>query len=361
MRSIYSTPLSSPNTMSLNGVVNGHHSISRPLKAGVYAPIPTFFLKDSEDLDIPSFEAHIARMAAAGVPPLIAGTMGEAHHLSHSERTLLIRTTRRVLDDAGKTHVPIIAGTGVGSTRETIEVTKEAAEAGADYAIVIASGYFAGVLANNKQALKDFWAEVAEKSPIPVMIYNYPGSSGGIDLDSDIITELAISSPNLCGVKLTCGNVGKLTRLAEAIAGDAFQANYPRKNSDAPFLILGGFADFLLPSAFVDAHGAITGLANLVPNTLIKLYQLAEQSKTDLTVLPEAQKLQGIVARADYTIAKAGIAGTKYLLEKLYGYGGVPRKPLPPIDAAAGAAVWEHPHTQAVVAIERELSGKTKA
>lgn len=102
--------------------------------------------------------------------------MGEAHHLSHAERTLLIRTARQVLDDAGLHSMPIIAGTGVGSTRETLEVTKEAAQAGADYAIVIASGYFAGVLANNRQALKDFWSEVAEKSPIPVMIYNcqYP-------------------------------------------------------------------------------------------------------------------------------------------------------------------------------------------
>ena len=85
---------------------------------------------------------------------------------------MLIRAARRVLDEAGLTEVPIVAGTGTGSTRETIELTKEAALAGADYAIVIASGYFAGVLANNKQALKDFWEEVAEKSPIPVIIYN---------------------------------------------------------------------------------------------------------------------------------------------------------------------------------------------
>lgn len=122
--------------------------------------------------DIPSFEAHVARIAAAGVGPLIAGTMGEAIHLSRSERSLLIRTTRRILDEAGLKEVPVVAGTGAGSTRETIELTKEAALAGADYAIVIVSGYFAGVLANNRQALRDFWEEVADKSPIPVIIYN---------------------------------------------------------------------------------------------------------------------------------------------------------------------------------------------
>jgi len=111
-------------------------------------------------------------VVAAGVRPLISGTLGEAHHLSHLERTTLIRSARKVLDAAGHLQVPIIAGTGAGSTRETIELTKEAAEAGADYAIVIASGYFAGVLASDRAALKAFWTEVSERSPIPIMIYN---------------------------------------------------------------------------------------------------------------------------------------------------------------------------------------------
>ena len=76
--------------------------------------------------------------------------------------------------------------------------------------------------------------------------------------------------------------------------------------------------------------------------------------------MAEAQRLQGIIARGDYTIAKASIAGTKYLLEKLYGYGGAPRRPLPPMEKGAGEALWEHPHTQDLVRIERELSGKIK-
>jgi len=98
--------------------------------------------------------------------------MGEAIHLSHSERVKLIQVARKVLDNAALTHIPIIAGTGAGSTRETVELTLQAAVAGADYVIVIASGYFAGALANDRVALKAFWVEIADKSPIPVMIYN---------------------------------------------------------------------------------------------------------------------------------------------------------------------------------------------
>ncbi|KAJ6596976.1 hypothetical protein DFH09DRAFT_107796 [Mycena vulgaris] len=340
--------------------VNGVHPVSRPLNAGVFAPIPSFFLPDSEDLDIPSFEAHVVRIASAGVGPLIAGSMGEAIHLSHAERLVLIRAARKALDGAGLLDVPLIVGTGAASTRETVELTVDAAKAGADYAIVIAGGYFAGVLAGNHAALKAFWVEVAEKSPIPVVIYNYPGASGGIDLDSDLITELAMECPNICGVKLTCGNVGKLTRIADAVSGSAFTSTYPRKNPIAPFLVLGGFIDFLTPSAFANGHGAITGLGNVAPYAIRKLFELSEAARTDLSILPEAQHLQGIIARADYTIAKTSIVGTKYLLQKLYGYGGTTRKPLPPISPAAAQALWEHPHTQALVVLERQLSGKTK-
>lgn len=244
--------------------------------------------------------------------------MGEALHLSHDERLVLIKAARKVLDDAGFTEVPIIAGTGAGSTRETIQLCHEAAAAGVDYAIVITSGYYAGALANNKKALKDFFVEVSEKSPIPIMLYNCefnyftgtrfghltftlmcfppsflspdPGASGGIDLDSDLITEIATECPNTCGVKLTyvvllmlfidppalytevdssifhrCGNVGKLTRVCATVSQPSFASAHPRKNSTAPFLVLGGFIDFLVPSTFANGHGAITGLANLAP------------------------------------------------------------------------------------------------
>lgn len=119
--------------------------------------------------------------------------MGEAIHLSHSERVKLIHAGRKALDNAGLNYVPVIAGTGAGSTRETIELTNEAAAAGADYAIVIASGYFAGVLANNRAALKAFWVEVAEKSPIPVMIYNCASDFFTVTLS--LLTHIQILGP----------------------------------------------------------------------------------------------------------------------------------------------------------------------
>jgi L-threo-3-deoxy-hexylosonate aldolase len=98
--------------------------------------------------------------------------MGEANHLSNEERLQVIKAARIALDDAGYTSVPIVAGTGLGSTKETLKLTIEAAKVGADYAIVIPSGYFAGAIANDRAGLKRFFKDIAEASPIPVIVYN---------------------------------------------------------------------------------------------------------------------------------------------------------------------------------------------
>lgn len=121
-------------------------------------------------VDLESFSSHVVRLAKANVRPLIAGSMGEGIHLTHSERVTLIKTARRALDEAGLVDVPIVAGTGTGSTRETVELCHEAATAGADFVIVITSGYFAGAL--TREALKAYFVEVSEKSPLPVIVYN---------------------------------------------------------------------------------------------------------------------------------------------------------------------------------------------
>ena len=97
------------------------------------------------------------RVAKAQVGILVCGSMGEAHHLVPEERVAIIKATREALDGEGFPSLPIIAGTGVGSTRETVARAKEAADAGADYAIVVPSGYFAAALGSDRKALKGFF------------------------------------------------------------------------------------------------------------------------------------------------------------------------------------------------------------
>ncbi|KAF7871873.1 hypothetical protein EAF04_003980 [Stromatinia cepivora] len=285
-----------------NGIVTGH----RPLVQGIYVPTVAFFHPDSEEVDTSTVAKHASRLATSGIAGLLThGSNGEAVHLTHSERSLITSTTRKALDEAGASSMPIIVGCGTQSVKETIELCKEAKESGGDYAIVLPPSYYASLL--NPQRILDFFTQIADASPIPIIIYNYPAAQGGLDLTSDVILTLS-THPNIVGVKLTCGNTGKLARIAAS--------------AKPSFLTTGGSADFILQTMVVGGHGVIAGLANLAPKACVKVMRLFEEGK-----LKEARELQAIVARGDWVAIKGGFVSVKVALERYYGYGGLPRKP----------------------------------
>jgi len=257
--------------------------------------------------------------------------MGEAIHLNNEERKQLIKTARRALDEAGLEDIGLLVGCGAPSTRATIKLVKEAAEAGADQAMVILDGYYAGLLQSNPLAIENHFVEVAESSPIPVMLYNFPAVTSGIDLDHTLVKRVAERAPNTCGIKLTCANVGKLTRLAASVRSEAFDERFPRKIASAPFLLLDGQIDILLSTVPVGADGCIGGVPNFAPIACARLWDLCQK---DLTAdnLQEVKALQAVIARGDYVASRAGIPGMKMLLNHLFGYGPNPRRPLPTLE-----------------------------
>lgn len=135
----------------------------------------------------------------------MAGSAGEAPHLTREERAALIKTAREALNTSGLESVPIVAGVGSFSTKETIKLAHDAEEAGADHAMVLPPSYYAGQLsgAAGRKALTGFFVDVAEASPLPVVLYNFPAVSGGIDIDSDLVVDIVKASSNVVGVKLT--------------------------------------------------------------------------------------------------------------------------------------------------------------
>ena len=168
--------------------------VQRSFPNGVYTPLVTPFTED-EELDIPNWQKAVLRLAKAGMGLVLLGTNGEgqsmrlligpyhlstdkgiapASHLSDDERSTLISSARTVLDQNGFPELPLLVGTGTGSAHQSIKLAIQAKEAGADYSIVIPPGYFAFAMGKNRQALMDFFTEVLDKSPIPVMIYNFP-------------------------------------------------------------------------------------------------------------------------------------------------------------------------------------------
>ncbi|KAF2754185.1 aldolase [Pseudovirgaria hyperparasitica] len=290
--------------------------IRRVLTPGVYVPTPAFFDPITDQLDLETTASHAVRLAKAGVAGITTqGSNGEAVHLSHRERDLVTKATRKALDDAGFSDMPVIVGCGAQSTREVIELCHEASQAGGDYALVLPPSYYQGLFA--KDTVTTFFKDVADASPIPIIIYNYPGAVSGMDLNSDIIIELA-QHDNITGVKLTCGNTGKLNRVAAATRA----ATVAEPGSG--FMCMGGSADFTLQTLIGGGSGIIAGLANIAPKACIKLGELFEAGK-----LKEARKMQAVVARGDWVAIQGGVIGTKAALMSHFNYGGHGRKPLP--------------------------------
>ncbi|CAK7225656.1 hypothetical protein SBRCBS47491_005963 [Sporothrix bragantina] len=321
-----SSPLSSSfsSQASLDGEAgNNFHVVKRRLLPGVYVPTMCFFDPVTENVDTNTIARHAVRLARTGVMGLATqGSNGEAVHLTHSERRLVTQTTRVALDTAGFAHMPIIVGCGSQSTRETIELCQEAWASGGDFALVLPPSYYAPLFAPSSQTILDYFRAVADASPIPLLIYNFPGAVNGMDMSSDIVIELA-SHPNIVGVKLTCGNTGKLNRVAAAT-----RKMFPKKEGsfdDAPeFLVLGGSADFTIQTLVAGGHGILAGLANIAPKACIKTMELFNKGQ-----LPEAQAMQETLSQGDWTAIKGGVVGVKAGLEAWSGYGGFARSPLP--------------------------------
>lgn len=147
------------------------------------------------------------------------------------------------------------------------------------------------------------------------MIYNFPVVTAGINLDSGIIGQLA-QHPNIVGTKLSCGDIGKLTRLTTTVSPSKF-ATFP------------GTSAVFLQGLVSGSAGLIGALPNIAPKAHLELLRLHRAGKLD-----EAAKLQGLLSRADAEMSKKGsIATIKAICEKHFGYGNPRvRGPLSGID-----------------------------
>ncbi|KAL5003289.1 hypothetical protein BDV10DRAFT_180425 [Aspergillus recurvatus] len=221
-------------------------------------------------------------------------TNAEAFLLTRDERFAAIKAAREAVGPEN----PIMAGVGAHSTKQVLELANDAAEAGANYLLVLPPAYFGK--ATTPAVVKRFFADVAAKAPLPVVVYNFPGVTNGVDIDSDTITEIVRSSKeasggksNVVGVKLTCAQVGKITRLTAAFGPEEFA-------------VFGGQSDFLIGGLSVGSAGCIAAFANVAPKMIMLIYRLYKAGKVD-----EALVLHRKAALAE-SPCKSGIASTKY-------------------------------------------------
>ena len=316
-------------------------SQGRTLVPGIYCPTQCFFDPVTEDLDLDTVAKHAVRLAQSGIVGITTnGSNGEAPYLSREERKLVTSTTRSALDEAGFTSAPIIVGASAESVRGTLQLCQDAAESGGDAVLILVPSFFKWAMSVN--TIESYFRQVADQSPLPVIIYNYPGAVAGIDIDSDLLNTLAQHS-NIVGTKFTCGNVGKLARVAAAT-----EASIEERRTKGGYFCLSGVADLIVPTLAVGAHGAIVGAANVFPKTCVELFDLYRKGGD----AQELQHLQALLAQGDWAMTKRAVPGFKAVLEKYHSYGGVPRQPMPALEKAAKdelyaevAAIMKHEAT----------------
>jgi 4-hydroxy-2-oxoglutarate aldolase len=257
-------------------------------KPGIYVPAVTFFDPETDTLRPTEQAKYYSYLASTGLTGLvILGTNAETFLLTREERAALLKLARQSVPEK----YPIIAGVGGHSTAQVIEFIGDAHAAGADYVLVLPAAYFGKQ--TTPAVVNNFYTAVAKASPLPILIYNFPAVCNGLDLDSDTIAALAQANPNIVGVKLTCGSVGKITRLSATFEPERFA-------------IFGGQSDFLIGGLAAGSAGCIAAFGNIFPKTLVKIYELWKAGKHD-----QALALHRLAAHAE-SPTKAGIATTKY-------------------------------------------------
>ncbi|RYO92579.1 hypothetical protein DL766_008735 [Monosporascus sp. MC13-8B] len=263
-------------------------SLPKVPPSGVWAPAITFFDHSTDTPDTESqakFYSYLSKSGLAGL--VILGTNSETFLLTREERKTLLETARKACGPL----YPIMAGVGGHSTKQVLEFIADAADAGANYALLLPPAYFGKQ--TTPAVIDSFFNDVAKESSLPIVIYNFPAVCNGIDLDSATIARLAKTHSNIVGVKLTCGAVAKITRLAAELPSEQFAT-------------FGGQADFLIGGLASGSAGTIAGFANVFPKTIVHIYNLYKDGK-----FQEAMDLHKKAALAEQA-CKAGIASVKY-------------------------------------------------
>ena len=268
------------------------------------------------DVDVVAFRANARRWLEHPLAGLVLfGSTGEGLLLDETERVELLRAIREPADER-----LLLAGTGAESTRATVRLSRDAAEAGADAVLVQPPAYYRPQM--TPEGLRDHFRAVADASPVPVILYQVPPAYSGVDLASGLVAELS-QHENIVGIKDSTGDLKALGTLVESCRRD--------------FAVLVGSGAVLYGALEVGAVGGVLAVADLAPAEACEIYRLKRDGRE-----AEAGRLQERVAPVHRAIvAGKGVPGVKAALEMLGYAGGAPRSPLKPLREKDHAEVRE--------------------
>jgi 4-hydroxy-2-oxoglutarate aldolase len=348
---------------------------------GIFPPVTTPFYPDG-NVYYKKIESNVERYSRTPIAGIVVqGSTGEAIMLSDQERREVLKVARA----AATPNKVLIAGTGVESAVETLRLTEYAAELGYDVALIRTPHFY------RKQMLPAnllaFYRTVADRSPLPVMIYNVPVFTA-YDIPAEVVIELA-GHPNIVAIKESSGDVEKVRKMVEgtrhikrsATVTETFEAVTPRmlaaasgantdggqlvpvgllsgamsgaseakpsstavtvvgkmktRQKEVGFQVLIGAAQKLHPSLDAGAVGAILAFACPAPTACYEIYAAWKEGDADLARL----KQERISKAAQRVGSDLGIPGIKHGMDFNGYFGGPARLPLLPLTADLKAEI----------------------
>ncbi|MGG1247685.1 4-hydroxy-tetrahydrodipicolinate synthase [Bacillus spizizenii] len=271
---------------------------------GMIPAMPTPFDKKGK-VDFEAYKHLINHLIDGGMHCLLAGgSTGEYSLMSMEERKSVLKAAV----DYSNGRTPIMAGTSAHRTEDTLELTKYAAEIGADCALVVTPYY----MKTSEEGIKNYYKTLAEEAGIGIVIYHYPAATN-VELSPELIAELSqvngiVGVKNTTDQEHTCKVIG-LTK------------------DQKDFSVLTGFEHLILPTLAVGGHGATGIIHNLVPKEIVKMYQLF---KVDGDINGAIALNQRLLPLYDYVEAEPVPGPVKAGLDLIGLKGGEVRAPLVP-------------------------------
>jgi 4-hydroxy-2-oxoglutarate aldolase len=340
------------------------------LLQGIFPAVTTPFYPDGA-VYYKKIEHNVDRYSRTPIAGMVVlGSTGEAVMLSDDERREILRVTAEVASP----EKVLIAGTGAESVVETLRLTELAAKLKYDVALVRTPHFYRPQM--KPEAMLAFYRTVADKSPLPVLLYTVPPFTA-YDLPLEVITALA-EHPNIIGIKESSGNVEKVAAMVQATrhikraatvtevqqavtarmlsapadengsqmvslgqlngGSDVAVAARPRiktRGKEVGFQVLVGAAHTLLDSFLAGASGGVLGFAAPAPTICFEIHAAFKDNDVELA----RSKQLALAPATKRVVSELGIPAIKYAMDLNGYYGGLPRLPLLPPTQAQKAEI----------------------
>lgn len=280
---------------------------------GIIPPMATPFNR-SGDVDEAAFSANLERYTGIGLAGvMVAGTTGEAPLLTAEERLRLTALARKAVRPTEL----VITGTGLESTRETIDLSREAIKCGADAVLVVTPWYYKAKM--DGPALLAHYRAVADALSRPLLIYSIPQCTG-VRMPVETVATLA-RHPNIAGIKESSGDLAYVRSILCRVS--------------SRFRVFSGSLQILPDVLRAGGAGGILSQADFVPELCVAFYEAFRQGRRKRA----AELLARLIPLATEITIKYGPSGVKAAMDLAGYHGGIPRGPLLRVNASGRGAI----------------------